>query len=87
MNMTKLNLIVMPFGHLDRSQSVGPIPSNVDGSPKRQIRSGSAAPASATAQKIKKTPVSTPTIVEKRPRPSKFHLAHINAIYVLTELH
>ncbi|XP_031630933.1 uncharacterized protein LOC116345606 isoform X3 [Contarinia nasturtii] len=56
----------------DRSQSVGPAPSNVDSSPKRQVRSGSAAPATTIAgTKVgKKTPVSTPTIVERRPRPT-----------------
>lgn len=53
----------------DRSQSVGPAPS--EGSPKRQVRSGSAAPATASTKVTKKTPVSTPTIVERRPRPSK----------------
>ncbi|XP_031630936.1 uncharacterized protein LOC116345606 isoform X6 [Contarinia nasturtii] len=57
----------------DRSQSVGPAPSNVDSSPKRQVRSGSAAPATTIAgTKVgKKTPVSTPTIVERRPRPNE----------------
>lgn len=62
---------------LDRSQSVGPTPStNVDGSPKRQARSGSAAPATASsaAKAPKKAPVATPTIVERRPRPSKLNL-------------
>ncbi|XP_031630932.1 uncharacterized protein LOC116345606 isoform X2 [Contarinia nasturtii] len=56
----------------NRSQSVGPAPSNVDSSPKRQVRSGSAAPATTIAgTKVgKKTPVSTPTIVERRPRPT-----------------
>lgn len=61
----------------DRSQSVGPAPSNnVDGSPKRQARSGSAAPAPANsaAKAPKKAPVPNPTIVERRPRPSKFKL-------------
>lgn len=56
-----------------RSQSVGPTTTS-EGSPKRQIRSGSAVPAAnttATKQTQKKTPVSTPTIVERRPRPSK----------------
>lgn len=60
--------------HTDRSQSVGPVSSNVESSPKRQVRSGSAAPAaSTTAAKTatKKTPANTPTIVERRPRPSK----------------
>ncbi|XP_031630938.1 uncharacterized protein LOC116345606 isoform X8 [Contarinia nasturtii] len=57
----------------NRSQSVGPAPSNVDSSPKRQVRSGSAAPATTIAgTKVgKKTPVSTPTIVERRPRPNE----------------
>lgn len=55
-----------------RSQSVGPVP-NVDGSPKRQVRSGSAVPGSAVAIGKKKTPVSTPTtIAERRPRPSEY---------------
>lgn len=61
---------------IGRSQSVGPITTNADGSPKRQIRSGSAVPnaTSTTSSKpYKKTPVSTPTIVERRPRPSKFN--------------
>lgn len=55
-----------------RSQSVGPTTTS-EGSPKRQIRSGSAAPATnaASNKAQKKTPVSTPTIVERRPRPSK----------------
>lgn len=66
------------FAHLDRSQSVGPAPSNVDGSPKRQVRSGSAAPASTKG--AKKTPVSTPTVVERRPRPSEF-IANANKIH------
>ncbi|XP_055321523.1 uncharacterized protein LOC129577838 isoform X5 [Sitodiplosis mosellana] len=53
----------------DRSQSVGP---NVDGSPKRQVRSSSAAPATTASTKVaKKTPISTPTIVERRPRPNE----------------
>lgn len=59
----------------DRSQSVGPASSNVDGSPKRQVRSGSAAPAasSTAASKVsKKTPASTPIVPERRPRPSKW---------------
>lgn len=59
-----------------RSQSVGPVSTTVDGSPKRQIRAGSAVPGSAVAISCtgpkKKTPVSTPTtIAERRPRPSK----------------
>lgn len=58
--------------YIDRSQSVGPAPSNADGSPKRQVRSGSAAPASNKG--TKKTPVSTPTVVERRPRPSKLFI-------------
>lgn len=68
-NVTKKHFC---FTHLDRSQSVGPAPTNVDGSPKRQVRSGSAAPASTKS--TKKTPVSTPTVVERRPRPSEFIL-------------
>lgn len=58
---------------LARSQSVGPI-STTEGSPKRQARSGSAVPSATTItsnKTQKKTPVSTPTIVERRPRPSK----------------
>lgn len=60
-----------------RSQSVGPTGSNVDGSPKRQARSGSAIPGSAVAVSTKpptkKTSNSTPsTIIERRPRPSKY---------------
>lgn len=63
---------------LGRSQSVGPITTNADGSPKRQIRSGSAVPngtSTSSTKPFKKTPVSTPTIVERRPRPSKYHTA------------
>lgn len=68
---------------LGRSQSVGPVSSTIEGSPKRQIRSGSAVPTNTSAPKSgttgttltagqKKTPVTTPTIVERRPRPSKY---------------
>ncbi|XP_037027406.1 uncharacterized protein LOC119068092 isoform X3 [Bradysia coprophila] len=56
-----------------RSQSVGPVTTNADGSPKRQIRSGSAVPnatSTSSSKPYKKTPVSTPTIVERRPRPN-----------------
>ncbi|XP_037027404.1 uncharacterized protein LOC119068092 isoform X1 [Bradysia coprophila] len=56
-----------------RSQSVGPVTTNADGSPKRQIRSGSAVPnatSTSSSKPYKKTPVSTPTIVERRPRPT-----------------
>lgn len=63
-----------------RSQSVGPTATNTEGSPKRQIRSGSAVPSavsaatnSAAKPPQKKTPASTPTIVERRPRPSKIN--------------
>lgn len=74
-------LTLLHYGHeiwtycfVGRSQSVGPVTTNTEGSPKRQIRSGSAVPnaTSTTSSKpYKKTPVSTPTIVERRPRPSK----------------
>lgn len=63
-----VHFLFLKKNQADRSQSVGPAPSNADGSPKRQVRSGSAAPATKVA---KKTPASTPTIVERRPRPSK----------------
>ena len=70
-----------------RSQSVGPTSAN-ESSPKRQVRSGSAVPATAnTANKDatkshKKTPVSTPTIVERRPRPSKYSATLHRRLYV-----
>lgn len=59
-----------------RSQSVGPIQSQNELSPKRQNRSGSTAVNNSTAttnsvKPLKKTPVSTPTTGERRPRPSK----------------
>lgn len=57
--------------------------SNLESSPKRQVRSGSAAPTASTTAKStsKKTPAATPTIVERRPRPSKSsHLLLISLI-------
>lgn len=61
---------------LGRSQSVGPIQNQNESSPKRQIRSGTIAVNNTTAtvnavKPHKKTPVSTPTTAERRPRPSK----------------
>lgn len=52
---------------------------NADGSPKRQVRSSSAVPAvttnaantAAASKTHKKSQASTPTIAERRPRPSK----------------
>lgn len=73
---------------IGRSQSVGPVSVNTDGSPKRQIRSGSAVPAvstttttanastAAASKPQKKVQASTPTIVERRPRPSKKTFAY-----------
>lgn len=59
-----------------RSQSVGPIQNQNESSPKRQNRLGSTAVNNTTAtsnavKPQKKTPVSTPTTAERRPRPSK----------------
>lgn len=73
-------LIIKKISSIGRSQSVGPITTNADGSPKRQIRSGSAVPnatSTSSSKPYKKTPVSTPTIVERRPRPSKFNWLHV----------
>lgn len=73
---TSLRLILTLFIVSGRSQSVGPIQNQTESSPKRQNRSGSTAVNNTTAtsnvaKPHKKTPVSTPTTGERRPRPSK----------------
>lgn len=74
--------IIFPLKrHSARSQSVGPT-STSEGSPKRQARSGSAVPAAAKTQK--KTPVTTPTVVERRPRPSKYKVVQF---WIKSRLH